>query len=394
MKSLLASAFLLSGIFSFGQESYQIVDSTKTWNTIGYGWATWGVMNCGGTTTTGLTDKFFPGDQYLDVIECEDSLLQLWNVVGFIREDTNCKQVFFKTGEEEGLIYDFGLEAGDTVQLENIYLNHELEPLICDSIDQVNINGIMKNRFYLFRSLRSQKDPYYPDEIWIEGIGSNYGILHSGFGALSVGGGTVSMLCCSQNGITIYMDSMFNKCHYDTFYPQIIQNKYDTAYLDTYYEFQVLVDTGDAVSAELIGDVIPEGFSFDTLTGILSGTPAQTGGFTCIITVKNPEWNALTDIIYEDIIVVLPTAASGPDKQQGLKVYPNPFSSNLYVELRQAMDKQQQLEIYSSEGKLVQRISFTGTENFDVSNLRKGLYLVKITDCEGKVLFVERLLKQ
>jgi hypothetical protein len=190
------------------------------------------------------------------------------------------------------------------------------------------------------------------------------------------------------------MDSLFSKCYYDKFYPQIIQDKFDTAFLDTYYEFQVMVDTGDAVSAELIGDVIPEGFSFDASTGLLSGTPSQTGAFACIITVKNLELNALTDMIYEDMIVVLPTATAEPENQHGIKIYPNPFSNALNVEVPKAGRNQYIMEIYSPEGKQVRKNSFTGTDKFDLSNLRNGLYLVKITDNDGKVVLVESVLKQ
>ncbi len=394
MKTLFTSAFFLLSILSFGQQGYQIADTTKTWNTIQYGWASWGVWGCGGTTTTRFTDQYFPGDQYLDVIECEDSLMLVWDIVGFIREDTIAKQVFFKTGGQEGLIYDFSLEVGDTVQPDNFYMNYDLSPLVCDSIDQVNINGKMKNRFHLFHTLWSERDPYYPSEIWIEGVGSNYGILYSGFGSLMVGGGTVSMLCCNQNGNTIYMDSLFSKCYYDKFYPQIIQDKFDTAFLNTYYEFQVLVDSGDALSFELIGDVIPEGFSFDASTGLLSGTPSQTGAFTCIITAKNHELDALTDMIYEDFIVVLPTATTEVGKKQGLKVYPNPFSTTLNVEVQEANRTQCLMEIYSSDGKLQGTFSFSETAKFDLSSLRNGLYLVRITDISGKVLLVESVLKQ
>lgn len=394
MKTIITSAFFFLSIMAFGQEGYQIADTTKSWSTIQYGWGNWGVMECDGTTSIRLTDAPSPGSQYLQVMETQDSLLQTWNVAGYIREDTIAKQVFFKTGGQEGLIYDFSLEVGDTVQIENRYLNHNFGPVVCDYIDHVNINGLLKKRFFLTHILRPERNRGFLDEIWIEGVGSNYGIMHSGYGALVAPGGDISMLCCNQNGNTIYMDSLFNKCYYDTFYPQIIQNSYDTAYLGIYYGFQVLVDAGDAVSFELIGDVIPEGFSFDASTGVLFGTPSQTGAFTCIITAKNHELNALTDMIYEDLIVVLPTATAGPDRPQDLKIYPNPFNTTLNVVMQQAVNKLLQMEIYSPNGKLLRKISFTNASNFDLSNFRNGLYLVRITDSEGKVLLKESVLKQ
>ncbi len=400
MKHLLLPAFLFLSIITNAQGSYQIADTTKTWSTITYGWASWMVMGCGGTTTTRLSDTGDPGNPYLAVFECNDSLYLEWEEAGFIREDTIAKQVFFSYGEEEGLIYDFSLAVGDTVVVNNMSMNDETQPLVCDSIDQVDINGVMKNRFYLFGIESSTNETYNPAEVWIEGIGSNYGILYSGLGSVPMGGGTHSMLCCSQNGITIYMDSMFTKCYYDTFYPLIIQNQYDTAYLNTYYEFQVLIDTGDADSVILIGDVIPEGFSFDPLTGILSGTPTEAGALGCVITIRNGDNGWLTDAIWDDFIVVMPVSAGNIQNSEHLKVYPNPFSSILNIEFDQPGNQSffnkadYFMEIYSSEGRLIKRTAFNGSAYTNLSNLQQGLYLIRIADNKGKVVLSRQVVKQ
>jgi hypothetical protein len=180
-------------------------------------------------------------------LNASDSLQQEWIYEGTIREDTINKQVFYKYGEIEGLIYDFSLEVGDTVQVDNQYFNYHVVSLVVDSIDMVDVNGIIRKRFFLFGIQNPMMDPYYPDEIWIEGIGSNFGIMYSGAGVFGWGGGTVKLLCASQNDNTIYMDTLFNECYIDTFYPQILQWSFDTAYVNTYYEFQLQVDTGNAV---------------------------------------------------------------------------------------------------------------------------------------------------
>ncbi|MDY0102865.1 MAG: T9SS type A sorting domain-containing protein [Lentimicrobium sp.] len=52
------------------------------------------------------------------------------------------------------------------------------------------------------------------------------------------------------------------------------------------------------------------------------------------------------------------------------------------------------MEIYSPEGKQVRKNSFISNGKLDLSNLSNGLYLVKITNCEGKVLHVEKVMKQ
>lgn len=400
MKNLLLPALLFLSIITNAQGSYQIADTTKTWSTITYGWASWMVMGCGGTTTTRLSDTGDPGNPYFAVFECSDSLYLEWNEAGFIREDTVTNQVFFSYGEEEGLIYDFSLAVGDTVVVNNMSMNYETQPLVCDSIDQIDINGVMKNRFYLFGFESITNDPYNPVEVWIDGIGSNFGILNSGLGTVPLAGGTSSMLCCTQNGVAIFMNSYFSKCYYDTFYPQIIQDQYDTAYLNTYYEFQVLVDTGDADSVILTGEFIPEGFTFNPSTGILSGTPTQAGALGCVIIIRNGDNGWLTDMIWEDFIVVLPVSAGNIQNSGNLKVYPNPFSSILNIECDQPSNQSffnkadYFMEIYSSEGRLVNREAYKGSAHPDLSNLQQGLYLIKIADNKGKVVLSRQVVKQ
>ena len=395
MRTFLISTLITLSMVSVGQNSYQIVDTTKTWNTIRIGYGALNVVSCGGTKTNWFRDIYEPGDQYLDVIESDDSLQQEWDYKGVIREDTLNKRVYYnRFGETEGLIYDFSLEVGDTVFVDNQYLNYnEVIHLVVDSIDVVDIYGVMRNRFFLSELDLSVKDPYYPDEIWIEGIGSNYGIMHSGLGGIAVGGGTVKLLCASQNDNTIYMDSLFCECYIDTFYPQIQQWYFDTAYVNTYYEFQLQVDTGNAVSFALIGELIPEGFTFDPTTGLLTGTPTQAGTFACVILALDSVMNWYTDNIYEDLIVTLPTETSNIDKPKDINIYPNPFNATLNIDVARPDNQEFLLEIYSSDGKPVCRMAFTGSAKPDLSRLKNGLYLVRVMDSEGKVLYNERIIK-
>lgn len=167
MRSFLISALVILSIVSLGQSSYQIIDTTKTWNTIGVGYITWGVAVCGGTTTTWFRDIFDPGDQYLDVLESDDSLQQEWEDEGIIREDTINKQVYYnRYGETEGLMYDFSLEVGDTVFVDNQYLNYnDVVSLVVDSIDITEVYGVSRKRFFFTGLDLSIKDPYYPDKI-------------------------------------------------------------------------------------------------------------------------------------------------------------------------------------------------------------------------------------
>lgn len=344
---------------------------------------------CGGTEIIRMSDSSNTGDPYFDVLKTMDTTDQQWEIIGQIREDTVSQKVWFRTCESDtdGLLYDFSLELGDTVLVDNHYWYYGTAPMICDSIDFVSISGEQKKRIFLYRL----DYPYYPAETWIEGIGSTIGLLHSGANSIPSAGGSIDLLCCSQNSNQLWMNPNFPNCYYNTFYPLFTSYSYDTAYLDRYYEYEVSIDTGNADSIELEG-YIPEGFSFDPATGILSGTPTQLGAFGCVITAKKLSLGFLTDMIYNDIIVVLPTSTSAV-KPDGIRMFPNPFSTSLYLDIPKGNDKYY-LEIYSVEGKLMQKGDFTASTRINTDSLGKGIYLVKVHNSAGDAVLIERLVKQ
>lgn len=388
MKHLLALflSFLNLTIFAQG---YQFADTTKKWTSIIIGHGSWMVHTCSPTIFHEFREMN-PDDEYLDVYESMDSLELDWHEVGLIREDTLTGKVYFRKYNDldEGLLYDFSLQPGDTVQVVNEFIDEIVAPMICDSVDMVNVNGVLKKRIFL-------NSFYNPDvliETWIEGVGSSYGIMNSGLTASGIVGSSASMLCCSQNNTTIWMDSLFANCYLNEFYPQFVSYTYDTAYMNEYYEYTVAVDTGDADSIELTAEKIPEGFTFDPVSGVLSGTPSETGEFWCIITAKNLHYNFLTDMVYDDLIVVLPTRTNIPDKQKDIRLYPNPFATNINIEI--AEKGNYLMELYSSKGKLVRSIDFQNSTTIDVSNLNSGIYLAKLIDEAGNVIMTERVVKQ
>ncbi|GGE24126.1 T9SS type A sorting domain-containing protein [Psychroflexus planctonicus] len=71
-------------------------------------------------------------------------------------------------------------------------------------------------------------------------------------------------------------------------------------------------------------------------------------------------------------------------------LYPNPVANELYVESELA--KIELIEIYSLNGKQVLKVDFQKNNPIDVSNLAKGLYLVK-AQTENKIL-TKKLIKE
>lgn len=394
MKTLLTTILLVISLFTFSQSQYQIADSTKKWNTVYYGFGSWGIANCGGTKTNKIAGEvIFNDTTFVNVYEAQDSLQQDWYQVGYLREGTINKKIYFSAGdtEEIGLIYDFDLTVGDSVVIDNYYVGFEDVLLICDSINPVIINGISRNQFYFSTPYR-----YGISDIWIEGIGSKFGVLNSGFGGAGYGGGGMNLLCCSKNDTLLYFDTIYNSCFIQECYPKISSEYYDTAYLNEPYEFQLQIsDTNNVESFTLIGDVIPDDFEFDETTGILTGLPTTTGSFPCVITINNDDFGFLTDILYSDITVVLPTTIGDTPKEPEINIYPNPFSNSFSISYGGNLKDFYYLEIFSYEGKMIDKKTISDKiYKVDCSNYKNGIYLLKITDLNQRNLKIEKIIKK
>ncbi len=388
MKKVIILFSLLATLQSFCQVSYQIADTTKMWNTLQFGLGSNMVHLCGGTYTHKITDVF-PNDEYMEVMECFDSLQQTYDYIGDIREEPATKRVFFRLGEglPEGLLYNFNLQVGDTVHVVNYYFNYEIGPMICDSIDQVEIDGELKNRLYLNREYYNIRA-----DVWIEGIGSTYGLMYSGMGAANFAGGR-NLLCCSKAGNTIWMDSLYLDCYIDAFYPKFMSHTFDTAYLGEYYEYQLQIDTGDADSIEIICGTLTSGLTYDPITGIISGIPTQLGNHNTIVTAENLQYGFLTDMIHEDLSVVLPTSTRVIDQAKKIRVYPNPFISTINLELTDEAGVAYSIEIYNPQGILIHQEPMRNSLILNLTHLKKGLYFLRVKDADGNLLAEERIIK-
>jgi hypothetical protein len=187
----------------FTQEYFPIVQENKEWNMLSVGY------NSTFTDTIYTTWTFkFEGDtlinniNYLKVYVSYDSLSSEWIYECCVREDSD-KKVYKNKWETDYLIYDFGIEIGDTIVTHYQY-GASIE-LVVEAIDLVEIDGNLRKKFILDYS---QSDHY---ETWIEGIGSNRGILQAG--TANFVGGWRWLMCMSESGQLIYMSPNFNSCY-------------------------------------------------------------------------------------------------------------------------------------------------------------------------------------
>ncbi len=71
-----------------------------------------------------------------------------------------------------------------------------------------------------------------------------------------------------------------------------------------------------------------------------------------------------------------------------IRIYPNPVTDFFKIDSKIAIGK---IEIFNLIGKRIQTQNNDRDDIFDASNLRNGMYLVRIFDQKGKVLIVLRL---
>lgn len=92
---------------------------------------------------------------------------------------------------------------------------------------------------------------------------------------------------------------------------------------------------------------------------------------------QNPEYNTC---FYTSSINI-----QNPTKE--LKVYPNPVSGELFVQLTTNIDENYTLELYSVKGELVKKECLDAGSNLyrvDMSSLRNGIYILRMISDSGK----------
>ena len=169
-------------------------------------------------------------------------------IAGAVREED--KRVYYRmywqqSYQNEVLLYDFNLTVGDTVSVG--WSDYRLIVL---EESQVQVNGTMRRQLGLAM--------YFDDgttgevaEYWIEGVGSTYGFLNSGYEGWV--GAFVHLLCYHEDDDLLWMNENFSSCVMNSdeehlpFAPQGAEWYFNVwGFMgdpDTYYHMEVLGDT-------------------------------------------------------------------------------------------------------------------------------------------------------
>ncbi len=175
--------------------------SSKEWHIVKYdfGHYTHSVISTGSDTmiNTTLSSKLYENGEYIGTCF------------------TNGDKCFFVDSlGNTCLLYDYGLQPGDTVSWIPILNATEVEDLylIVDSISTIQIDGELK-RVLLFKPISGMYFNYI-QECWIEDVGSVHGFLYpTHFRLLEVEAGQKSDLTCYfQDNTLCWMNPNYSQC--------------------------------------------------------------------------------------------------------------------------------------------------------------------------------------
>ncbi|MBL6944888.1 MAG: T9SS type A sorting domain-containing protein [Bacteroidales bacterium] len=187
---------------SFSLFSQNFISTEKQWNVRLNGWAS--------SYTTEIFKIY--GDSIIDSVAYKkiwasfDSLTS-WNYQGLLREDSNIVY-YISPNSNEGILYDFNLEIGETIFVKNIFCGDLEIPITIIDIDTIEYLGVDRKRWHIGEN-------GYISEYWIEDIGSLNGPLYVQYDYCIVCP-VWELLCYHKNDTLLYIYPLQTECFQNT----------------------------------------------------------------------------------------------------------------------------------------------------------------------------------
>ena len=149
-------------------------------------------------------DTLVEGVRYTKVLETrnEEGTPRL---AALLREENG--KVWKRESSTDLLLYDFTAQVGDTVRFGDF-----AESFVVDSISFEQIGGVDRKKIWFGLEYDITGEPY-AIETWTEGIGSDMGLLFSGW--FYATGGYYQALCFHQNGELLWQNEYYGTCMID-----------------------------------------------------------------------------------------------------------------------------------------------------------------------------------
>ena len=197
---------MMGGMTMKAQDYHPIVEDGKQWNVLfSYPWSPPEPQHKYTDIYKIEGDTLVDGVSYKVMYTTRNENLTGWSVCGVIRE-TEDKQVLYRRDGSayDEILYDFSMEVGDTIIMSGngFYPNW----MFVIETNEILVNGEPRQQIVL-------EYPWGEQEVWIEGIGSLYGIIDSGSRFLD--GGSTDLLCYYEDGDLIWQNTTpgYNECY-------------------------------------------------------------------------------------------------------------------------------------------------------------------------------------
>lgn len=216
MKKVTTILLLLIGTINLkAQDNIPLVMEGKRWNVLYSMEGPSPTLPHRKTTSYSFSgDTVLDGSSYKKLFGTIHEDLSNWQLQGALRENAN-GQVFFRAyksnhtfEDQESLLYDFSMQMGDSI----CYYDNPTSCLKLLIVNDTILEGENTPRKkYVFRIEENGYPTIYGYEAWIEGIGSEYGLLNPGSRFLV--GGTYDLLCYYEDENLIWQNPNFNSCY-------------------------------------------------------------------------------------------------------------------------------------------------------------------------------------
>ena len=149
-------------------------------------------------------DTLVEGVRYTKVLETRNGE-GTPRLAALLREENG--KAWKRESSTDLLLYDFTAQVGDTVRFGDF-----AESFVVDSISFEQIGGVDRKKIWFGLEYDITGEPY-AIETWTEGIGSDMGLLFSGW--FYVTGGYYQALCFHQNGELLWQNEYYGTCMID-----------------------------------------------------------------------------------------------------------------------------------------------------------------------------------
>ena len=198
--TLLALLLMAGGVTMQAQEYLPIAQKGNEWHTFETG--IWQINNyvnwCSG-------DTLIEDVQYMKIMGTVNDSYPIFYTL--LREEDGKVWKRYSIAHPETLLYDFTASVGDTLRIGDF-----AEEMVLDSISMVQIGDVDRRKFWFGLEYDNLGRPR-AKETWIEGIGSDYGLLWTGY--FNVFDGWHCLLCFHQNGELVWENPEYGTCAYD-----------------------------------------------------------------------------------------------------------------------------------------------------------------------------------